>query len=231
MGYNTTAGSVSSISPGGEYDAPDVGSNSTYVILSAAEAAAAALSASQAAASATLAVNAYDSFDDRYLGAKSVEPTLDNDGNALLTGALYYNNGSVDPLLQGMRVYTGAFWTAAYTASPGAGALLATNNLGDLTSLSTARTNLGVTATGSDTTYAYRTNNLSDLSNTATARSNLGVTATGADTIYAFRNNNLSDLGDVPTARTNLGLGTAALASTTDFDAAGLAVAMAIALA
>jgi hypothetical protein len=38
---------------------------------------------------------------------------------------------------------------------------------------SAARTNLGVTATGADTTYAYRANNLSDLANIATARGNL----------------------------------------------------------
>ncbi len=39
--------------------------------------------------------------------------------------------------------------------------------------VSGARTNLGVTATGQDTTYAFRSNNLSDLSSAATARSNL----------------------------------------------------------
>jgi len=33
----------------------------------------------------------YDSFDDRYLGAKASAPTLDNDGDALLDGALYWN--------------------------------------------------------------------------------------------------------------------------------------------
>jgi len=38
-----------------------------------------------------------------------------------------------------------------------------------------ARTNLGVTATGADTTYAYRTNNLSDLASASTARTNLGL--------------------------------------------------------
>jgi hypothetical protein len=30
-----------------------------------------------------------DSFDDRYLGAKASDPTLDNDGNPLVVGALY----------------------------------------------------------------------------------------------------------------------------------------------
>jgi hypothetical protein len=38
-----------------------------------------------------------------------------------------------------------------------------------------ARTNLGVTATGADTTYAYRANNLSDLASASTARTNLGL--------------------------------------------------------
>lgn len=74
-----------------------------------------------------------------------------------------------------------------------------------------ARTNLGVTATGADTTYAYRANNLSDLASVSTARTNLGVTATGADTTYAYRANNLSDLASASTARTNLGLGSAAV--------------------
>jgi hypothetical protein len=78
----------------------------------------------------------------------------------------------------------------------------------------TARTNLGVTATGADTAYAFRANNLSDLASAATARTNLGVTATGADTTYAYRANNLSDLANVATARTNLGV-TATGADTT----------------
>lgn len=43
------------------------------------------------------------------------------------------------------------------------------------TSAATARTNLGVTATGADTTYAFRANNLSDLASAATARTNLGL--------------------------------------------------------
>jgi hypothetical protein len=62
-------------------------------------------SANSAATSATSAAASYDSFDDRYLGAKSTPPTLDNDGNALLTGALYWN--TVD---NQMYVWSGTAW-------------------------------------------------------------------------------------------------------------------------
>lgn len=74
------------------------------------------------------------------------------------------------------------------------------------TTATTARTDLGVTATGQDTTYAYRADNLSDLASESTARTNLGVTATGQDTTYAYRANNLGDLANAATARSNLGL-------------------------
>jgi hypothetical protein len=62
-------------------------------------------SATAAAASAAAAAASYDSFDDRYLGSKSSAPTLDNDGNALVTGALYWN--SVTNL---MFVWSGSSW-------------------------------------------------------------------------------------------------------------------------
>lgn len=53
------------------------------------DAAIAAQIGSEAALAACQAV--YDNFDDRYLGQKSSAPTVDNDGNPLLDGALYYN--------------------------------------------------------------------------------------------------------------------------------------------
>ena len=62
-------------------------------------------SATAAAASAAAAAASYDSFDDRYLGAKSSAPTLDNDGNALVTGALYWNTTS-----NLMFVWSGSAW-------------------------------------------------------------------------------------------------------------------------
>jgi hypothetical protein len=74
----------------------------------------ASTSATNAASSATAAAASYDSFDDRYLGAKSSNPTVDNDGNALLTGALYWNTVSNE-----MRVYSGSAWVAAYIPAAG----------------------------------------------------------------------------------------------------------------
>ncbi len=106
-------------------------------------ASAASGSASAAAGSASTAASLLDSFDDRYLGSKSSDPTLDNDGNALLTGALYYN--TTDNV---MKVYSGTAWVAAYASL--SGTLLASNNLSDLTSASSALINLGLTATAAE---------------------------------------------------------------------------------
>jgi hypothetical protein len=76
-----------------------------YALEAAASSASATVSASSALASANSAAASFDSFDDRYLGAKTTDPTLDNDGNALLTGALYFNS-----VANNMRVYTGSAW-------------------------------------------------------------------------------------------------------------------------
>ena len=65
--------------------------------------------AESAANSAAAAAASYDSFDDRYLGAKSSAPTVDNDGNALITGALYFNSTSN---VMNVRTSAGG-WTAA----------------------------------------------------------------------------------------------------------------------
>lgn len=75
----------------------------------AASAAAAAASAADAASSVVAAASAYDQFDDRFLGQFASDPTLDNDGNALLVGALYFNN-----VLNKMKVYNGTAWALAF---------------------------------------------------------------------------------------------------------------------
>ena len=71
----------------------------------ATSASSAATSASSAATSATNAAASFDAFDDRYLGSKTSDPTLDNDGNALITGALYFNS-----VINAMKVYNGSSW-------------------------------------------------------------------------------------------------------------------------
>jgi len=89
---------------------------------SANSATSAATSATNAANSATAAEAAYDSFDDRYLGAKASDPTVDNDGNALITGAMYFNSTSSI-----MKVYTGSAWmnTPGFATGGSAGQVLA----------------------------------------------------------------------------------------------------------
>ena len=73
----------------------------------ASSASTASTKASEASTSATAAAASYDSFDDRYLGAKSSAPSTDNDGNALIDGALYWNSTSDQ-----MFSWDGSAWSA-----------------------------------------------------------------------------------------------------------------------
>jgi len=74
---------------------------------------AAATSATAAQTAKTAAETALDEFTDIYLGSKSTAPSVDNDGNALATGSIYWNS-SIDQLY----IWTGSAWDdAAFTAS------------------------------------------------------------------------------------------------------------------
>ena len=86
----------------------------TSAAAAAASAAAAAASETAAGVSETNAVASYDAFDDRYLGSKASDPTLDNDGDALIDGALYWNTTN-----NNMYVYDlgGTAWVAALSAN------------------------------------------------------------------------------------------------------------------
>jgi hypothetical protein len=46
-----------------------------------------------------------DSFDDKYLGAKSSDPTVDNDGNTLVAGTWYFSTAT-----DRCRIYNGSSW-------------------------------------------------------------------------------------------------------------------------
>tara|TARA_Y100000289_G_scaffold17307_1_gene16435 strand:+ start:545 stop:1570 length:1026 start_codon:yes stop_codon:yes gene_type:complete len=157
----------------------------------------AATSASNAATSATSAASAqtaaetardqtlaaYDDFDDRYLGTKSSDPTVDNDGNALVAGALYFN--STDEI---MKVYTGSAWVAAYASL--SGTLLVANNLSDLASAASARTNLGLGTAAAAATTDFATSAQGTLADSAVQPNDSpsfgSVSVTGTITATAF---------------------------------------------
>jgi len=98
----TSASSASTSATTATTKATEAAASATTATTKASEA---ATSASNASTSETNAAASFDSFDDRYLGAKASDPSVDNDGNALLTGALYFNSSD-----NVMKNYTGSAW-------------------------------------------------------------------------------------------------------------------------
>jgi len=150
----------------------------TQAGIATAQAISASSSAAASAAARDQALAAFDNFDDKYLGEKAADPTVDNDGNPLVTGALYFNN--VDDV---MKVYTGTLWTAAYISS--SGVLFSANNLSDVQSADTSRINLGLgtLATQSASATAITGGSIDNTAIGNTTRSTAKVTtlnATGA---------------------------------------------------
>ena len=139
----------------------------------AASATSAGTSATNAAASATSAAASLDSFDDRYLGAKTANPALDNDGDALLSGALYWNSTALE-----MRVWNGTAWVAVQTTSAATNAAAsATAAATNATSASTSATAASNSATSSATSATNSATSASNAANSATAAANSAAAA------------------------------------------------------
>ena len=142
----------------------------------ASSASASASSASSASSSATSAASSlasvetiYDNFDDRFLGTKTADPTLDNDGDALVEGAIYYNSTTNE-----VKFYNGTSWDAPATDAETSATNAASSASSASTSASTATTQAGIATTQAGIATTQATN----ASNSATSSSNSATTAT-----------------------------------------------------
>lgn len=149
--------------------------------------------ASEAARDSALA--AFDNFDDKYLGAKTADPTLDNDGNALTDGSLYFNTTNNLMMVYDLGTTT---WLAAYVNA--SNVLIKTNNLSDLANAATARTNLGL---GTASNPQFATIELGAAADTTLSRVSAGVVAVeGANLLR--HSQNLADVANAATAFGNI---------------------------
>ncbi len=154
--------------------------------------------AAEAARDAVLA--AYDNFDDRYLGPKATAPTLDNDGNALVGGALYY---STEVGNTGMKLWNGATWEAAYVS--GAGYLAAANNLSDVGNAATAFGAIKQAATTSVTGVVEKSSSGENIAGTDdTVFPSVAGAKEIVDTFALRKASNLSDVANAATAFGNI---------------------------
>jgi hypothetical protein len=131
----------------------------------ATSASSAATSASSAATSASDAATTYDNFDDRYLGNKSSAPTVDNDGNTLLVGAIYWNSTA-----NNMYVWSGTAWVQIATTSIYSAPTLGSQSIASGTTYTNiAGLTINSTTIPSSKTLVVTTDKLSTLAATTSA--------------------------------------------------------------
>ena len=128
------------------------------------------------------------------------QPTGQTNSNLMMTNSgdlrIYARNNSTP----WSRVYTSGESDTLYLSK--------SNNLSDLDSVITARSNLGIlSTTENDARYMIGSRNLSELTDVSEARTKLGVISTAqSDAKYLQAVNNLNDIDDPAIARTNLGV-------------------------
>ena len=171
----------------------------------------AANSATASANSASAAAATFDLFDDSYLGAKSSNPSVDNDGDALTDGALYF-----DTTNDVMKVYdlgTTSWLQLTPTVSN-------QNNINAVNSNSANINTVASDLSGSNNIGAVAGNatNINTVAGLNTEISNLGTSGTVASINTVA--NNLADIN----AFANIYLGPSGSAPTQDPDGSALDV-------
>ena len=160
-------------------DASSIATNATAAANSATAAAASQTAAETAKTAAetakTAAENLLDNFDDRFLGAKTSDPSVDNDGDALVDGALYF-----DTTNNVMKVYdlSGTAWRQIQLSTSDqanvnlvAGQISPTNNISTVAAQNTNITTLA--GLNSEITTLAGISGLSNLANNSAAVTNV----------------------------------------------------------
>jgi hypothetical protein len=156
----------------------------------------AASSESAALASQVATAALYDQFDDRYLGSKATDPTLDNDGNALTDGALYF-----DTTLNVMKVYdlgTTAWVRTIPTTSDQANINTVTTNVADVTTVAGSIANVNTTA-GSIANVNTTASNIANVNTVAGISANVTTVATNNANVTTVASNigNVNTVGGI----------------------------------
>ena len=188
-------------------DASSIATNATAAANSATAAAASQTAAETAKTAAetakTAAESLLDNFDDRFLGAKTSDPTVDNDGDALVDGALYF-----DTTNNVMKVYdlSGTQWRQIQLSNADqtnvnlvAGQISPTNNISTLAAQNTNLTTLA--GLNSEITTLAGINNLQNLANAHAAVTNVNNNLSGVNSF----NDRYRVTAGVPTTSLDVG--------------------------
>jgi len=188
-------------------DASSIATNATAAANSATAAAASEAAAQTAQAAAESAKNAaevaLDTFDDRFLGAKSSDPSVDNDGNALVDGSLYF-----DTTNNVMKVYDlgNTIWrqlsltgTNQTNVNLVAGQISPTNNISTLAAQNTNLTTLA--GLNSEISTLAGITNLGNLANAHAAITNVNNNLSGVNSF----NDRYRVTAGVPTTSLDVG--------------------------
>jgi hypothetical protein len=158
----------------------------------------ASTSESNAATSEANAAASFTSFNDRYLGGKAGDPTVDNDGDPLVEGTLYFNETD-----KAMFVYEGSLFVAAYASL--SGAALSANNGSDFPNKATVRTNIGLGTAATTSAADYATAAQGDTADSALQSSDIGAAVQAFDAVLdattaSFLTAEKSKLTDIETS-------------------------------
>ena len=146
---------------------------------------ASASSATASANSASAAAAIFDDFDDAYLGAKTSDPSVDNDGNALADGALYFN--TTDDVIKVYNLANTTWYQLTPTVSNQNNINTVAGISSEVTSVAGNSTNINTVATNIANVNSVGSN-ISNVNTVAGSNSNITTVANNLTDINSFAN-------------------------------------------